>query len=527
MKMFQSSTLIFQIIIILISISLATSEPNILNFLKCLPTHTNSTKSPILETVYTPRNSSFESKLLAYIRNRRFLTSKTPKPLAIIAPKDITHVQATVICAKSNGLQVRIRSGGHDYEGLSFISDVPFVILDMFNLREIYVDSNSMNAQVQSGATLGELYYAVAKTAAAFPAGVCHTLGTGGHFSGGGYGNLMRKYGLSIDNIVDATIVDVNGNVLDRKSMGEDLFWAIRGGGGASFGVDWVIKLVYVPEKVTVFSISRSLEQCATDVVYRWQHVATKLDNDLFVRVMPKVVNGSKVGERKVEVSFIGMFLGQTERLLEITKKSFPELGLKRQDCKEMSWIESTLFWEGIPQGTPIEVLLERPEVASVFMKMKSDYVKNVIPKSGLESIWKWMIKYDLTLMQWNPYGGRMNEISEFDTPFPHRAGNLFLVQYISIWNNEGDTRKRMDLLRKMYEAMTPYVSRNPRETFLNYRDNDIGRNPSNFTDFRKAQIYGQKYFKKNFQRLAKIKARVDPDNFFKNEQSIPPLFSS
>ncbi|XP_065856788.1 berberine bridge enzyme-like 17 [Euphorbia lathyris] len=531
MKMIQPSPLIFQIITILVSISLVTSEPNILNFLKCLPAHTNSTKSPILETVYTPRNSSFESKLLAYIKNRRFLTSKTPKPLAIIAPKCINHVQATVICAKSNGLQIRIRSGGHDYEGLSFISDVPFVILDMFNLREIYVDSRGMSAQVQAGATLGELYYAVAtnNTAAAFPGGVCHTVGTGGHFSGGGYGNLMRKYGLSVDNIVDATIVDVNGNILDRKSMGEDLFWAIRGGGGASFGVvvDWRIKLVFVPKKVTVFNISRGLEQGATDVVYRWQQVVTTLDNDLFIRAMLNVVNGSKVGEKKIEVSFVGMFLGQSERLLEIVKKSFPELGLKRRDCKEMSWIESTLFWDEIPQGTPIEVVLERPERASDFVKVKSDYVKNVIPKSGLESIWKWLIEYDLNYMQWNPYGGRMHEISEFDTPFPHRAGNLFLIQYASIWYNEGDTERRTDLLRKMYEAMTPYVSRNPRETFLNYRDNDIGRNPSNFTDFRKARVYGQKYFKHNYWRLAKIKARVDPDNFFKNEQSIPPLFSS
>ncbi|WZZ25468.1 hypothetical protein YC2023_008869 [Brassica napus] len=100
-------------------------------------------------------------------------------------------------------------------------------------------------AWVQAGATLGELYTKISEASKplAFPAGVCPTLGAGGHISGGGYGNLMRKYGISVDHVVDAQLVDVNGKILNRASMGEDLFWAIRGGGCASFGVilSWTI----------------------------------------------------------------------------------------------------------------------------------------------------------------------------------------------------------------------------------------------------------------------------------------------
>ncbi|BFG28274.1 hypothetical protein CerSpe_145480 [Prunus speciosa] len=71
---------------------------------------------------------------------------------------------------------------------------------------------------------------------------------------------------------------------------------------------------------------------------------------------------------------------------------------------------------------------------------------------------------------------------------------------------------------------MTPFVSKNPREAFLNYRDIDIGANLHNQTEFDIARVYGSKFFKDNFDRLVRVKTVVDPQNFFRNEQSIPPL---
>ncbi|KDP34866.1 hypothetical protein JCGZ_09154 [Jatropha curcas] len=518
-------------LVLLVIVSSGTSNQVIDKFLQCLP-HQIYCSKPINKAIYTPDNPSFESVLQAYIKNLRFLNNTTPKPLAIITALHEAHIQSTIICAKSNGLQLRIRSGGHDFEGLSYRSDVPFVVLDLFNLRDIDIDMATETAWVQAGATTGELYYNIAKKSKvhAFPAGVCIALGLGGHFSGGGYGNMMRKYGLSVDNIIDAKIVDVNGKILDRKSMGEDLFWAIRGGGGGSFGVilSWKIKLVKVPEKVTVFRVDRTLEQGATDLVYKWQQVATKLVKELFIRVQPQIQNPTNETEKTIRVGFIGLFLGKRDELLSLMKKNFPQLGLKRENCTETSWVESTLFWENLPIGTPTEVLLNRTGPGGIFFKSKSDYVKDIISKQDLENIWKLFLKTEGMVMQWNPYGGRMREISDSATPFPHRAGILFKIQYFTLWFQEGieETDRHISLARKMYDSMAPYVSKNPREAFLNYRDLDVGSNPSDRTNFGKAKVYGSKYFKDNFIKLTEVKKKVDPKNFFKNEQSIPPQWA-
>nr|POF08939.1 berberine bridge enzyme-like 18 [Quercus suber] len=259
------------------------------DFLQCLTLHSEKDK-PISNIIYTPSNSSYSSALNSYVRNTRFSTPSTPKPRVIVTPLGVSQIQETLYCAQKHRIQVRVRSGGHDYEGLSFVSPEPFVILDMINLRNISIDVENNTAWVQSGATLGELYYWIANKSRTlgFPAGVCQTIGVGGHFSGGGYGTLLRKYGLAADNVLDAHLIDVKGRFLDRKSMGEDLFWAIRGGGGASFGVivSWKIKLVPVPANVTVFRVRKDLEQNATKILHRWQYVAPNIDRDLFIRVI-------------------------------------------------------------------------------------------------------------------------------------------------------------------------------------------------------------------------------------------------
>lgn len=494
-------------------------------FVQCL-----KNRSMPSSLIYTSKSTSYSTVLQSYIRNLRFNESTTPKPVLIVTAQNVSHIQAAILCAKVHGLQMKIRSGGHDYEGLSYWSIEPFFILDMYNMRSINVSIDTETAWVQAGATLGEVYYRIAEKSKVhgYPAGVCPTVGVGGHISGAGYGNMMRKYGLTVDNVVDAQIIDVNGRLLDRESMGEDLFWAITGGGGASFGVilAYKINLVRVPEKVTVFTVYRTLEQNATDIVYKWQHVANKLDDDIFIRLTMSVVNGSTSGEKTVRATFLSLYLGNSTSLLSLMNKSFPELGLTKADCIEMSWVESVLYWTNFPIGTPVDALLSRTPQALTHLKRKSDYLKKPMQKSGLEFIWMKMIELQTPMLTFNPYGGKMAEISSSAKPFPHRAGNIAKIQYATNWNEDTAEANSyyVNLTRKLHMYMTPFVSKSPREAFLNYRDLDIGINHNGKDSFVEGAVYGIKYFKDNYKRLVQIKTKVDPDNFFRNEQSIPVL---
>jgi len=532
MTSLSSSRLPF-LLILLFPFSWGTSAHTHEDFLQCLSLYSEDSAATS-KVIYTPNNTSYATVLQFSIRNLRFNSSKLT-PVVIVTPTNLSHIQATIHCSQKHNLQIRIRSGGHDYEGLSYLSVLPFVILDLINLRKITVDLSTKTAWVQAGATLGELYYSIAEKSRtlAFPAGACHTVGVGGQFSGGGYGGLLRKYGLAADNVIDAELIDANGRVLDRKSMGEDLFWAIRGGGGNSFGVvtAWKVNLVEVPPTVTVFAVPKVLKENATKLIHRWQYVANKLPEDIVIAAYVNRINSSQGGNPTIQATFTSLFLGGVDRLLPLMQESFPELGLVKDDCIELSWIEFALFLAGFPSNASLDVLLDRTPQSITSFKAKSDYVKQSLPETALEGMWETFFEKDIESpsLFMVPYGGKMDEISESSIPFPHRAGNLYKIHYYVAWTEEGKeaSERHISWIRRLYSYMTPYVSKNPREAYVNYRDLDLGiNNLAGNTSYKQASIWGRKYFKNNFDKLVRIKTEVDPANFFRNEQSIPPFSS-
>ncbi|KAK1408752.1 hypothetical protein QVD17_40778 [Tagetes erecta] len=513
--------------------SILDVTPTSENFITCLQSNSNNLTA-ISQLIFTPTNTSYTPIWQAAVNNLRFINSSIPRPSIIVTPTNETQIQAALSCAKKHGYELRIRCGGHDFEGLSYTAKVPFVMIDLVNMKSIDVNVSDASAWVQGGAVLGELYYAISRytDTLSFPAGICPAVGVSGFLGGGGYGNLVRKYATGGDNVLDVRFMDVNGNILDRKSMGEDLFWALRGGVASSFGIvlAWKLRLVAVPETVTFFLVNITLEQGANDIYYKYQYVLPNFDRDLQVSVQ---LNSEYIGntrKKTIRMLFRGLYQGGIDTLLPLLNKGFPELNVTREICQEVRPIQASLLFGGFTPSTPAEILTNRSAVPRLSFKSTSDYVKTPIPKSGLRKIWRKMFESDtFEALQMYTFGGKMEEYSDTATPYPHRAGVLYQVYKTVLFTGQpSDTtavsRRRLAWLRSFDKMIEPYVSSNPREAYVNYNDLDLGVGSRTF---KEASLWGDRYWKRdNFKRLIRIKAKVDPDNFFRHPQSIP-VFST
>lgn len=533
-------TLLPVFLALVLSVSFANASFSILenapqNFVRCLSLYSNNATA-ISQRIFTSRNSSFNSIWEYSVNNVRWNDPSSIRPLVIVTPVDESQVRTVVYCAKKEGLDLRIRGSGHDFEGLSYTNPTPlaFVMMDMINMKAIHVDVSSKTATVQGGATLGEVYYRISQktNTLGFPGGTWGTVGASGVISGGGYGFLMRKYGLAVDYVLDIRVMDSNGRVYNRKTMGEDVFWALRGGGASSFGVilEWKLQLVPVPDTVTLFFVNRTIEQGATNLLNKWQYVAPAIDRDLQIRVQlsPIYVPGSR--KKTVNIMFEGFYLGKIDTLLPLMEKSFPELGVTKELCNEMTYIQSILVFSALSRVTPPQILLDRPALVKLGVEGKSDFVRKPIPIKGWEGLWKRFLKNDLSgNFVMNPYGGAMDDFSESATPFPNRKGTLFMMLeevFIDVNTAQRVRAQRYQWIREVNRYLAPYVSQNPRRAYVNYNDLDLGVGAQTYEE---ANIWGSRYFHNNFKRLVQVKTKFDPMNFFKHPQSIPsfPVLSS
>ncbi|CAN0884653.1 Berberine bridge enzyme-like 15 [Linum grandiflorum] len=193
-------------------------------------------------------------------------------------------------------------------------------------------------------------------------------------------------------------------------------------------------------------------------------------------------------------------------------------------------YYQSVLYFAGYPTNSSLEVLRSRiPLQPKRNFKGKSDYVVEPIPEHAFEGVWRRILRPEIEdpEMSFIPYGGRMSKISDSSIPFPHRAGNKFKIQHLIFWVKEGQevNNRHISWVRELYGYLAPHVSKNPRAAYVNYRDLDLGMNNEEEGDKDEQEDWGVKYFKGNYKRLVRVKTAVDPMNFFRNEQSISPIY--
>ncbi|KAJ8448390.1 hypothetical protein Cgig2_022018 [Carnegiea gigantea] len=355
------------LLVLLLASLLAASSPSLEeDFIQCLRVNSRLIPIPFSTTFFTRKNPAFTSVLNSTAMNFRYLLPSVPKPVFIFTPLHESHVQAAVICSKELDVHLRLRSGGHDYEGVSYaatVNDNPFMVLDFQRLRSVSVSIEDETAWVEAGATVGELYYKIAEKSNvhAFPA--------------------------------ESDIKKFNA----------------------------------------------------------WQHVADKLDDDLLVKVTMQSTDPDEKGERNVTILYQGLFLGEVDRLLEMMAKSFPEFGLSRADCQEMTYIESTVLMGGYPNGTSTQILLEDKSILRTYFKSKSDFARDPIPETAIQDLWR-RLRRDTGVIIFTPYGGMMSRISESATPFAMRNGTKYMIAYTTLWQDgEASEATHLKWIRSMY----------------------------------------------------------------------------
>ncbi|RLN11653.1 Reticuline oxidase-like protein [Panicum miliaceum] len=164
--------------------------------------------------------------------------------------------------------------------------------------------------------------------------------------------------------------------------------------------------------------------------------------------------------------------------------------------------------------------LLNRTTNLSTFTKNKSDYVKQAITRESWQKIFPWFNGPSAGLIILEPHGGQVSRIADGDTPYPHRSGVLYNIQHIAFWSGDGTAATTW--INGFYSFMGQFVTKNPRAAYVNYRDLDIGQNAvvGGVTSYDSGRVWGDKYFgAANFKRLAITKGKLDPDDYFRNEQ--------
>jgi FAD/FMN-containing dehydrogenase len=192
-------------------------------------------KEKIHGSVVGPADSDYDETRTLY----NAMIDKSPALITRCA--DVDDVVAAVNFGRDNGLDVAIRCGGHNGPGLGSVDDG--LVIDLRGLNSISVDPDARVATIGGGCLVGEVDTATGEHGLATPGGIISTTGAGGLMLGGGIGHLTRKCGLSIDNILGAQVVLADGSVVNAdENENDDLYWAIRGGGG-NFGVVTQLKL--------------------------------------------------------------------------------------------------------------------------------------------------------------------------------------------------------------------------------------------------------------------------------------------
>lgn len=453
-------------------------------------TSTIELRESVRGQVITPDDDDYDSA-------RRVYNAMIDKrPAVIVRPANTGDVMSTVRFAAESGLPVAVRGGSHSVPGFGTADDA--VVIDLSTRRSVRVDPMTRMARAEGGATWGDFNASTHAFGLATTGGIISTTGISGLTLGGGIGYLARGLGLSCDNLISADVVTADGTLkVASNKDNEDLFWALRGGGG-NFGVVTSLEYALHPVK-DIYGGPMFFElEYARDILEFFRDYIQDAPEQLGAfpafQIAPPL---PFIPENRHGEPFVAMVACWAGPIEEGEKALQP-------------------FHDVAPVMAEMVGPMPYPALNSAF---------DALVPPGLQHYWKANFNTELTdgaieahlvhgpklpavnsTMHIYPINGACHRVTSDATAFAYRDAN-FATVIAGMWPDPAENESSIQWVRDYYDATAPHSEGGGYINFMAEDDQDRIRDN----------------YKGNYDRLASVKRSVDPDNMFRFNQNIKP----
>lgn len=419
------------------------------------------------------------------------------RPMLIARCLDVADVIAAVQFGREQGLLVAVRSGGHNGPGLASCDDG--LMIDLSWMKGVHVDPAKRHVRVAPGCSQGDVDHATHAFGLAVPCGIVGLTGIAGLTLGGGHGYLTRKYGLTIDNLIEADVVLADGRfVTANRASHEDLFWGLQGGGG-NFGI--VTSFVFKAHPVsTVYGGPLFWDLKDALALMQWyRDFSVRAPEDLCCFVGLKSVPSTDPFPKDLWGRKICALICCYSGPLENAEEAFRPIRTETPP--------TILDWAGPMAFPSLQGMFDALLPKGMQWYWKGDYVRELTDEAisvHLEFAEK--SPSELSLMHLYPIDGAVHRVGERETAWACRNANWSMV--IAAIDPDPTTAPALSEWAKAYwEAIHPHNLGGAYVNFLMEEGEE-----------RVRLSYGE-----NYDRLVAIKRKYDPENFFRVNQNIRP----
>lgn len=482
-----------------------------------------------------------------YASSRRISNARFDyRPQAIYYCQHAADVKAAIALAKEQKkrnpkLGVRVRSGGHQHEGMCSGNDV--VIIDLSEMHNICFSNDLNSVRIEPGARLADVYEQTWARNRILPGGGCGDVRVGGLVQGAGWGPYSRALGFTCDRVLSFRIVMANGEEIEATGKNppyQDLFWAVCGGGGGNFGVvtEFKFMLAELPGPIWEFTVSWDNRNLIQPVIEEWRKnfpYNKELNLTSFCRVSvandydkPVVVAGSFMGEKAPLEGLLQSMLPGTYRA---GKAEFNQVHPVPGVAETQRIFHHPEYQPGPPPAMLRAASAEGPPKSTCdggwyAHKVSSCFARTSFEENAAQSIADYLSRSAAEplarrYVSLHSMGGAMGGTRQQWSCFPYRD-RRFMLQYQAWWIRPEDPKEEKEMetrccdwVKGFREAMQPYTE----GAFINFPDRDLVQN-WNTPEGRKKLL--QYYYANNLDALIEFKAKYDPDNFFDFEMGIP-----